>query len=414
MADWYIRFRDQATNNIVGEYSMMQPEVEVRNSEPGGFSGELALGQLKRGSTTQGIGRDEFGPYRTLYEVWRQSSGAGVCVSDGMLTSINLNFNRDTVLISGKDWKHYLQRRIYPFTPEDYITYNAAAKHMFFDKWPKKWMTVTQGPIPIKRIIRDLLLSMRTGEPVDELTTDRPTATALGVPDITWNISTTGGTEGTYKIYPGDETTIYDHIQKLSEMKDGFEWDILPITKEFKLWMPTKYSENVPVYTFQVTGDETGGAITDFDWTNDGPDGTYLLGLGSGRHKIGATWTYIPSLEKFGRYDLVYDYGEVQGYDMILQKLKDQNDLHPQKKLTLTILNPEFLPTNFYTADRPRSLIANTVRVIRDFAPLHKVDAYFKINAINWSVDQSTNEYVSLELMMIYEPDGTSGGLVDP
>lgn len=421
MADWFVRFKDQATGIIVGEYSLMQPEVEVRNSEPGHFSGELALGQTKRGSTTLGIARDEFGPYRTHYEVWRQSTGAGVCVSDGMLTSINLNFNRDTVLIAGKDWKHYLQRRIYPFTPEDYIEFNADAPSMFWDKWPKRWPSKilitdpTPDPVPVKRIVRDLLLSMRTGQPVDFKTTSAERNSfpdADGVPNIVWNINATNGTTiSTYKIYPGDQTSIYDHIDKLSQMKDGFEWDITPLSLEFKLWMPTKYATNVPAYSFAVTGEESGGAIQEFDWTNDGPDGTYLIGLGSGRHKIGAVWTYGPSVTQFGRYDLVYDYGEIQGYDVILQKLKDQNDLHPQKKLSLVILNPEFLPLNFYTADRPRSLVANTVRVTRDFAPLHKVDAYFKVNAIRWNVDASTNEYVALELEMVYEPEGTSGGL---
>jgi hypothetical protein len=104
--------------------------------------------------------------------------------------------------------------------------------------------------------------------------------------------------------------------------------------------------------------------------------------------------------------DLVYDYGEFQNYAMILRKLKDQNDLHPQKKLSLVLSNPEFLGLNFYTGDRPRSLVANTVRVTHYFNPYHMVDAYFQVNAIKWSVDNSTNENVELELMMVYEPDG--------
>src|SRR4029079_12384545 len=191
----------------------------------------------------------------------------------------------------------------------------------------------------------------------------------------------------------------------LSELNDGFEWDILPGSLQFRLWQPTKYTQNIPVYHFLTTDDEGTGAVIEFDWTNDGPDGTYLLGLGSGRHKIGATWTYGPSLDQYGRLDLVYDYGEFQNYGMILRKLKDQNDLHPQKKLSITLSNPEFLNLNFYTADRPRSLIANTVRVSHNFVPYHNVDAYFQVNAIKWAVDNSSNENVELELMMIYEPD---------
>jgi len=394
----------------------MNPEAEVRNSEVGGFSGELALGQTKRSLPLIGISRDEFAPYRTTYELWRQSTGNGVCITDGMITSINLNKDRDTVLISGKDWKYYLQRRIYPFSPENYVTYNSLKPNDHWDKWPKQWhrpdLTDPAGNPDLTEIVRDILLSMRTGVPVDRSVIPRPTVTAPGVPDIVWNLSDTGVTIPEYKIYPGDQTSIYDHIQKLSEMKDGFEWDILPISKEFKMWSPTKYSTNWPTYWFIPSDDETSGAITEFDWTNDGPDGTHLIGLGSGRHKVGATWTTVANVEEFGRYDLVYDYGEVQSAEVILNKLKDQNDLWPQKKLGLALLNPEFLFLNFYTGGRPRSLIADTVRVTHDFNPLHKVDAYFQVNAIKWNVDSSTNENVSLELMQIYEPDtGFSGGI---
>lgn len=412
MADWYVSLNTEG--NFVGEFSVMNCEAEVRNSEVGGFSGELALGQTRRLNPTVGIARDSIAPYRTRFQLWRQSSGSGVCITDGMITSINLSFNRDTVMISGKDWKHYLQRRIYPFDPEAYVTYNAQKEFDFWDQWPKQWPfdPVNDDPPDITTIVRDIMLSMRTGIPVDAQTSPRPTATALGVPDITWNLSDTGITIPSYKIYPGDQTSIYDHITKLSEMKDGFEWDILPVSKEFKMWSPTKFGTGNPVYTFAVTLDGAMGEIVEFDWTNEGPDGTYLIGLGSGRHKVGRIWTTVDNLTAFDRYDLVYDYGEIQSGDVILQKLKDQNDLWPQKKLQLSLLNPEFLPQNFYTADRPRSLIANVVRAQHDFAPLHQVSAYFQINAIKWSVDASSNETVSLELMQIYEPvTGYSGGI---
>jgi len=422
MADWFIRLFAQEQGNLVGEYSLGDPEVEVRHSGVGGFSGEIALGQIDRRTieTTQlGIGRDEFAPYRTNCEIWRQSTGNGVCITDGPLTSINLNKDRDTVLLSGKDWKYYLQRRVYPFTPEDYITLNPDARSMLWDTWPKIWPTGEIGdrdPIDIINIVRDILLSMRTGEPTDSRNgivdgfPPRPTGTALGVPDITWNLKDTG-TLGKYIIYPGDSTSIYDHIQKLAEMKNGFEWDILPLTHEFKVWSPVKYPALAPAYTFAPDELELNGAFMDFDWTNDGPNGTYLLGLGSGRHKQGATWTTEDNVLQFGRYDMVYDYGEVSDYDVILQKLKDQNDLWPQKKLTASLLNPEFnIIANFYTGGRPHSLLGDSVLIVKDFPPLHKVDAYFTIMAIKWNVDRSTNETVTLELQQIYDPPtGTSG-----
>lgn len=407
MAEWFVRLRDRRQGVVRGEYLINECECEVRNSEPGGFSGEIALGQKKRNRPAQGILRDEFGPYRTIYEVWRHSAGNGVCISDGYVDSLNLQKNRDTALISGKDWKEYLRRRFYPFTPEDYINYNADNAPAHWRRWPKQWT----GPTPIKSIVRDLLLAMRTATPIDESSTqtERNAPTATGVPSIVWNLDD-AGTTGTYKIFPGDQTSIYDHIDKFATMRDGFEWDILPQSLEFRMYAPLKFPEVIPVYNFTPDEFEINGAFDDFDWTNDGPDGTFLVGLGSGRHKVGATWTTEDNLDEFGRFDLLYDYGEMQDYDMILNKLKDQNDLWPQKKLVPVLLNPEFLQPNFYTGGRPRHMIANYIKVTRDFAPLHKVDAFFKIDALKWNIDTSTNELVGLELTQQYEVEtGHSG-----
>ena len=416
MAEWWVRFLSQS-GNPVGEYTLAEPTVDILNSDVGGFSGEIALGQTRKGSAA-GITRDQFAPYRTHYEIKRQSVGTGNVISSGMITSVNLNKDRDTILVSGKDWAHYLQRRVYPFKPEAYIAFDGANEFHYWPFWPRKWFEpVFPGEIPLKRVIRDLLASMRTDVPLDyrqAMSLGASLPSAPGVPPITWNIDVDSGPLGKYKIYPGDQTSIFDHIQAVSELSSkGFDWDIHPETLEFRLWYPRKYVNDWAAhYQFISSGEEAGGQIVEFDWTNEGPDGTYLYGYGATDHKIGATWKYNPSINQFGRYDLVYDYGEVSNYEMILDRLKDQNDLHPQKKLSLALLNPEFLTPNFYTGGRPRALLGAPIQVLHDFTPYHRVDAHFRVNAIRWAIDGSSNETVTLELEMIYEPStgyGTDG-----
>jgi len=387
----------------------MQPKVDVRNSEPGGFSAELALGQKKRNQPLLGIARDEFVPYETLYELWRQSTGGGVCVSEGELSSINLNKDRDTVLITGQDWIAHLQRRIYPFNPELYMNGD-------WVRWPRTWPDVkgthgpaqSDNPVDVSIIVRQLIQSIRyeppTGEPPIATTWPSGAAETLGAMAFSHNIPVTGHTTK-YQIYPGDPTFIYDHIRKLSEMTEaGFEFDITPLSREFRLWSPRRDNQQIAMYTIAPSDLEADGPVLEFDWTNEGPDATYLVGLAAGKHKVGAVWTDIDSVERFGRHDKSYDFGELQNPDMVLQLLQDQNDIHPQKKLNLVLLNPEFLPLNFYTGGRPRNLIGARIFVNHDFAPLHEVHAYFRINAINWDIDKSTNESVGLELEMVYEP----------
>jgi len=427
MPEWYVRFLDNAPpHGVVGEYSLREPNAEIHNSAPGSFTGEIALGQKRRGSTTLGITANQFAPYRTWYELYRHSSGSGTLINDGYLTSVNLNRDRDSALIAGADWKSYLDRRVFPFDPALYKTYDDTQPETYWDKWPKKWYEPTgdliTSKVPVQRVVRDLIVAMRTGRPVDMRTPASvlTQANALGVPSFPISINMVGGTNDVrYKIYPGDQTTIMGHLTALSDMVyKGFEWDVEPFTRTFRMWQPRRYPLDVAVYHFAPSELESGGMVVDFDWTNEGPQGTYLLGLGQAErtgYKVGAVWSYDPSLRAFGRYDLVYDYGTMTNPDTILDKLKDQNDLWPQKKLTFSLLNPEFLPMNFYTGGRPRNLIGNTVRVTKNFPPYHKVDAYFRVNSIRWAVDPSSNEVADLELMMIYEPEtGLSGGIGGP
>lgn len=411
LADWFVKFRDWSSGKYVGEYSLLNPTAEIRNSEPGGFSGEIALGQKRRGSTTLGITRDQFIPFATHYELWRQSSGNGVCISAGMLASINLQKNRDTVLVAGKDWIHYLQRRLYPFDPAAYLAGG-------WTRWPRRWPDIrgthgpaqSSSPVDVSIVVRQLIQTITREEPTEEPPIGytwpaSQNADVFGAIPITQNIPLTGNTVR-YVIYPGDPTTIYDHITRLSEMTEkGFEFDIGPISMEFRLWSPRRnHTQTIPVYTFRATDDEESGAMTEFDWTNDGPEGTYLVGLGAGEHKAGATWTTERNVTEFSRLDKAYDFGQIPNTDMLLQMLQDQDDLHPQKKLAIQLLNPEFLSLNFYTGDRPRALLGARIRVVHDFAPLHTVDAQFWINNITWNVDDSTNEWVDLEIQQDYEP----------
>jgi hypothetical protein len=433
LASFEIRFASVGANGAsgpyVGKYMAENVTFELNNSEEGGVGCEIPLSATQTDQPLLGIVRDSFAPKRTDWELWRN----GVILGSGILTSVNLNKDRDTILVSGKDWLWYLKQRIYPFNPVDFVTFNATNPQMYATSnlnvlnapgnWPKRWpkghkdkTNPLNNPYSVSEIVKDILRSMRTGVPIDSNNTPGPTSITAGTPPFVFNIPAIGTTTK-YKIYPGDSTSIFDHIKKLSEATDGFEFDIFPLSLEFKLWWPRRDTSAMPEYFISVqnmadfnpntaSGQavlEAGGMIAEFDWTNDGPDGTYLLGLGTRGQRVGQVWTTLANVTEFRRLDLVYDFGELSNTAFLLQMLKDQNDLHPQKKLELTLWNPEFLSPSFYTGGRPRTLIGRRIRVTNDFAPYHQVVADFRINNIRLSTDQSTNESVALGLEMIYE-----------
>lgn len=412
MGDFLVYHRDVETGIITGQYVPENLNFGIRNSEPGDIAYEIPLAEPF-------LRREEFGPYRTDYQLYRRgNSGQYTLLTEGMITSVNLNGDRDSVLIAGKDWLHYLERRVYPFNPVAYRAGGAIGTGGWRD-WPKQWPEIDPDtmlvedadPIEVRIIVEDILLAM-----VEALLPAIPGVAADTLPrgqlGIMFNNVDTGK-KTKYKVFPGDGTTILDHIKKLSEMVDGFEFDILPQSLEFKMWHPDRLTSQ-PVYRFLGVGTESTGQVIEADWTNDGPEGTVLLGLGTADKKAGALWYYKPSVDQYRWLDKVYDFGElsfteqlisgqISPEDMLLRMLKDQDDLFPQRRLGISLANPEFLSPSFYTAGRPRQLIGRRVHFKHTWSPYWTVDSDYRVNAINWDVDQNGNEEVELELEIIYE-----------
>lgn len=402
---------------VTGQYVPEHLGFSIRNSEAGHISYEIPLSEPF-------LGFEEFGPYRTDYQLYRRGSSGGFnLLVEGMITSVNLNKDRDSILVGGKDWLHYLERRTYPFDP---VKYRAGD----WVNWPKQWPNVqppalatAATPVDARDVVEDILDAMNNvtlpplpgGVPSDN--------NNQNVLPVMFNNKATE-TMVMYKILPGDQTTVFEHIRKLSELSDGFEFDILPQSLEFKMWAPGRLQDQ-PVYRITGVGSpitsEAAGAVIEADWTNDGPEGTFLVGLASAGHRVGSVWYYKPSIDRYRWLDKVYDYGDLYNTgdliapgdianavadpeDFVFRMLKDQDDLYPQRKLNLTLLNPEFMsPFPFYTSGRPRALIGQRVHFSHTWSPYWRNDADYRVNAINWDVDQSANESVSLELEIIYE-----------
>lgn len=379
----------------------MSPSWEIRNSEVGGMSCEIPL-------SAPFLTANQFAPYRSDWALYRSGASQQFkLITEGVVTSTNLVKDRDTILVAGKDWLHLLERRIFPFDPvayKDMVTLDSTGKR-YFEYWPWQWPNPAGNPVEVRDIVQDMLLRVQQTDlnAIPGVAADAPGTYRGSFPLVLNNVPT--GTETKYTIFPGDQTAIYDHIRKLSEQVDGFEFDIIPITREFKMWSPGR-DGGVPVYQFQPTDDEATGAITEVDWTNDGPEGTVIVGLGTADHRKGAIWYYKPSVDLFRWLDKIYDFGEISNDTSLFQMVKDQNDLFPQKKLAITLLNPEFLDPSFYTANRPRSLIGNRVSFEFNWIPYWHVNADFKVNAISCATDPSGNEDVDLELEMVYEEGG--------
>jgi hypothetical protein len=336
--------------------------------------------------------------------------------ASGILTEINLNKDRDTVLCKGEDWIGYLKRRVYPFDPDAYVN------DRDWVRWPKQWGQGLTAGVDVRIIVEDLMEAMINGRDMTD-----PTSTGIADSDTPGNFidgtlytppfilaNPNSGVMARHRILPGDERSIYDHIAALSESSTGFEFDILPHNLEFKMYFPDR-DNGIASYDFTKFDH-----ITEFDWTNSGPEATVstIYGSGSGL-KAGIIRTFKKSLEQFRWTDKTANVGDVASM-ALLRKIADSEkfqDRFPRKKLGLAIHDPEQLVNlgmpNFWTGGRPRALVGDRIRATHDFG-FHLVDAYYRVMAIRIAVDEHGNETIRFDLEMINDPDpnnyGTGGG----
>jgi hypothetical protein len=403
MAEWTVQVTHhaEAGAGIVAEYQPHELNFSIKNSDVGDLSFELPIAQpsLLNPSGTY-MGRDTIIPYQHDFYLYR---GSNLRMS-GMFTSVNLNKDRDTVLVGGKDWIHYLDLRRYPFDPRAYV------EQRDWELWPKQWGLPPPGAgVDLQVMVEDILDAMINATIADY---DTPSNVIYAVdhtpPFLLTNPAT--GILWWYKILPADQTTILQHIKTLSEVEVGFEFDILPSNLEFKMYSPDR-DGGYPIYSFTKEDQ-----ITDLDWTNEGPLATITLIYGAGSSlKRGVVRTFEPSVDAFRWTENVADVGSVFNQEMLNSMAASERyaDRFPRKKLSFTVHDPELLTPNFWTGGRPRSLIGNRIRMTHNFQ-FHTVDAYFRIMALNFKVDQNGNEEVEFEVEMINDPAGTGTGVYGP
>jgi hypothetical protein len=250
-------------------------------------------------------GLDAVGAYRTDFElIWFDPSTlAETIIMSGMhVPAPEVHKQDGFTTIYGKDWKHYLQRRHYPFDPSTPTAYNHGTPPLGYAIYSNADVTVH-----VKNML-DTTLAM-----ANSLALTYPTlGTAVGIPT-------------NFQLAWADTTDILSLISGLSDVAPGFDYEILN-TKEFRIYAPHKYdpaSWNTPSvcnYTFDSTNQNliTSGP----EYVNNGPQATHWFGYGSG---IGQNSTQVGCVLGMPAAEAVYRrLDESQNYDQV----KSKADIH--------------------------------------------------------------------------------------
>jgi len=284
-------------------------------------------------------------PYVTDFQYARNNE----IMIAGLHTEADISLNGTTLQISGQDWKHYFERRVWPFNPVD-------PGASFFSRVQVDTMDIARQ-----------ILSIALAEP--------------GSPAFTINFSSSGILTN-YRIEPGDSESILEKVGELSEEKPGFDWIITP-DRQIIGYAPEKGTRvEYPL--------EKGRNIADIALTNNGIRASHVFGFGAGTAKKLGVVVENPLVLR--RYDYAQDYGTVIDKDA-LTRLANR-DLAAQSNLSLA-LTITLMPD---AADDflENVTIGDTVPVTGDVQGYIYINDYYRIVGIEGNVSDNGDETITL------------------
>lgn len=347
------------------------------------------------------IGENSFAPYKTDWRLQQQvSGGTWTSIMAGIHTPANLHSDADAVQVAGKDWAHWLEQPVW------------------FDFYNYHWDTIGNG---IQEMIdSDHAFSGAVNGVVDKYavlaflnTCTQETAirklitnTKRGTDFV--NISGVfHGKVGDATLYVDpyvisfeDTTTVLQHINNIAALGDpfGFDWT-MNANKDMEFFGPRKVVEDAPDPIWTITDQALlEQPAIEMDWTNNGPIGTYIVGLSIGSPALWHHKRDQESIDKYREWLKLENVGDryFKGWS-IKHAVDGLQYIHPHKDITIVIL-PEVI--DIYEGFRNH--VGDVVRVIWDFPPYHKVNAYYWITSQHFTGDPAGNWKCELGLQQIY------------
>lgn len=342
------------------------------------------------------VSRDMIGPYRTDWQLC--SSGLSDPLMAGMHTSwsgLDGEEPIDAVQIAGKDWLHYLERRVWP--------YDATLSYI---NWPDGFRFKVKAA-EVGQIVKDVL------ETVRDLSANYPAAPDEFGPNPSYSLGFTVDADSTgfttnYEITNFDSSNIYSLIQTLSLMgltRGGFDF-LMTWDKVFKLIYPEIGDPDSPIFTLEVDATSHIANLLSIGFTNTGPSATHVLGTGAGtsNQQGGINKHFRASSAVFRRLDKVEDFGNLKNLDTLekLTSLELAFGSNPIHEIPIEV-NPDDIP-GFWANTRP----GQYVDVVYDLG-FHKVNSTQKIVSMDCRVAEDDSEIVQLSFNQFYDASDASG-----
>jgi hypothetical protein len=322
-------------------------------------------------------------PYVTDFELYRDTD----LILAGMHTMFSVNSDEEHCKIGGKGWLHYLERRFWPFDPNDPDAHKVKHTGSPTPDDPGEGFAYKEFDLDPMQIIADIL---------DEVLAE-PESLA-----ITYSLTNIGETVDIYTIDLIDTENILSKIQSLAQRDPG-DFDFwITNAKQFQRANPRIYDlaivddDTEAEHIFEASDLDTG--LNNVRFTNTGPEQTRLYGQGvSQAIERVSRREYIPGSEQFRLLEGHTSFGDVSDSTSVsrLTRKKMLFGLNPVHEITIEVVTEQI--SNFWTRFKPGIGIWL-------YADLEgwDIQSAQEVVTMNCSIDNEGNELVTLKLNQIY------------
>lgn len=369
---------------------------ELNLNEPHTINYEVSFGDSITRPDADG---DFVGPYRTDFELYY----GGVMIMAGMHTEHACNSDDEFASVSGKDWSHYLERRFWPFEPENpdkYLLGRGAPPGQDPNNYPSNGKVYEAWQYDSALVVKDLL-DMTLGR--------HPKSTSLAqysLP-ITYSFAPTGHLIN-FEMGDNDTEPILSKIQQISEEANGtFDWRMMP-NKEFRIIAPHIYDAGAVddpgkcLWILDASDPPEKNGLMRIDFRNSGPLYTHLIGVGSNPQR-GYSLGYVPAHKVFRRLDGQESFGDIPNKTRLynLSQHALSHDLNPAHDVRIVVM-PDLIydpETNigFWDVFRPGEAIW-----VRADLGSHILDSAQRITKMTCNIDNEGNAEVEISLEQLY------------
>jgi len=352
-------------------------------------------------------GADSFAPYKTDWRLGMNVDGLGWnTIHAGIHTHINIKSRSGEVAVQGKDWAHWLEQPVW-------FTFYATQWNLGqLDTIVRTWSTGVKDAdfnaqgfyenFAVKAWVGDLGATQRS------VITDLVNGSHVGTDfvNLAANFNSTPKWDSLlhYEIFVQDETNILDHIKTIASLSDPYGYDFYTDWDKTMYFFGPRKTVGTTTPAWTLTDENVvKESVPDFDWTNDGPLGTYMVGLGPGSPALWHLKYHQPTIDLYRQWLRVVRVGDIYAskIDGVRQGTMGLQFGYPHKDLKLTVKPEKLKPLD--KSDGFKNHCGDVVHFVWPIPPYHTIDAYFWITQQDFRGDGAGNWYCDLGLEQIYE-----------